>query len=171
MQCTGRVDDISLDYKTRKPKLTLLLNENVNIEEVQNVDKLSIELKKFRNKRSLDANSYMWVLLQEMADILNTTKDELYIEVLGRYGVFTHMVVKQNVVDRVKEEWRLCKELGEVTINGKMGIQLQCYFGSSTYDSKEMSVLINRVVNECKELGIDTLDETELLSLVKEWDK
>ena len=48
---------------------------------------------------------------------------------------------------------------------------MQCYFGSSTYDSKEFSVLLNGVVNEAKELGIDTLDELELGSMYKEWGK
>ena len=45
--------------------------------------------------------------------------------------VYLHTVVKPNVVERVKEEWKLVKEEGEVKINGQTGIQLQCYFGSS----------------------------------------
>ena len=102
---------------------------------------------------------------------LETTKDELYLIMLGKYGVFTHTVVKPNVVERVKEEWKLVKELGEVKINGQTGIQLQCYFGSSGYDSKEMSTLVNGVVNECKEQGITTLDELELDKMVSKWGK
>ena len=109
----------------------------------------------------------MWVLLQQLADKLETTKDELYLIMLGKYGVFTHTVVKPNVVERVKEEWKL----GEVKINGQTGIQLQCYFGSSGYDSKEMSTLVNGVVNECKEQGITTLDELELDKMVSKWGK
>ena len=67
-----------------------------------------------------------------LLDKLETTKDELYLIMLGKYGVFTHTVVKPNVVERVKEEWKLVKEeLGQVTVNGQTGIQLQCYFGSS----------------------------------------
>jgi len=132
---------------------------------------LSVEIKQHRVKRSLDANAYMWVLLSELAAALHTTKDELYLVMLERYGVFTHVVVKPNVVDRVKQEWRTVRELGEVTIKGQTGIQLQCFFGSSTYDTAEMARLIDGVVSECKEVGINTLTPAELALLKQEWGK
>jgi hypothetical protein len=132
---------------------------------------LEVEIKPYRNKRSLDANAYMWVLLSKMAAILHTTKDELYLQMLDRYGVFTHVVVKPNVVDRVKAEWRTVRELGEVKINGQTGIQLQCYFGSSTYDTREMARLIDGVVSECKELDIETMTPAELELLKNDWGK
>ena len=130
---------------------------------------LTVEVKQYRHKRSLDANAYMWVLLSKMAEVLKTTKDELYLIMLDRYGVFTHVIVKSNVVDKVKQEWRTVRELGEVTVNGQTGIQLQCYFGSSSYDTKEMARLIDGVVSECKELGIEILTPDELNALKREW--
>lgn len=132
---------------------------------------LSVEIKQHRNHRSLDANAYMWLLLSKMANVLHTTKDELYLLMLERYGVFTHIVVKPNLVDKVKEQWRTVLELGEVEVNGKKGIQLQCYFGSSTYNTKEMSVLIDGVVGEAKEIGIETMTPKELALLKDEWGK
>jgi|LSQX01.2.fsa_nt_gb hypothetical protein len=131
----------------------------------------TVEIAPLKKKRSLDANGYLWVLLQKIAEALHTSKDEIYLEMLARYGVFTHIVVKPNVVERVKDEWRTVRELGEVTINGKTGIQLQCFFGSSTYDSKEFSVLLDGVISEAKELGIETLSETEADRMIKEWGK
>jgi hypothetical protein len=83
--------------------------------------------------------------------------------------VNTHIVVKPHMVDKVKQEWRTVRELGEVTVNGKTGMQLQCFFGSSTYNTKEMSVLIDGVVSECKELGIETMTPDELAGLKNEW--
>lgn len=127
------------------------------------------EIKQYREKRSLDANSYMWALLKKMAEELDTTKDELYLEALSNYGVFTHIVVKPSVVEKVKQEWRTVRELGEVIINGRKGIQLQCYFGSSTYNTKEMSVLVDGIVSECKELGIETAIPDELARMKAEW--
>ena len=109
--------------------------------------------------------------MQKIAEVLHTTKDEVYLEMLSRYGVFTHIIVKPNVVDRVKAEWRTVRELGEVTINGKTGIQLQCFFGSSTYDSKEFSVLLDGVIHEAEELGIETLGQAEADRMIKEWGK
>ena len=106
-----------------------------------------------------------------MADILKTTKDELYLEMLDRYGVYTHIIVKPEVVDKVKSEWRTVRELGEVTVNGKTGIQLQCYFGSSSYDSKEFSVLLDGVLREAKELGIVVITKAEQELLVSQWGK
>ena len=90
---------------------------------------------------------------------------------LARYGIYTHVVVKPNVVDRVKAEWRTVRELGEVTINGQTGIQLQCYFGSSTYNSKEFSVLLDGVIGEAKEIGLDVADPNEVKNLLEEWNK
>ena len=130
---------------------------------------LSVEIKQHRERRSLDANAYLWVLLQQLAEVLDTTKDELYLQMLERYGVFTHIVVKPQVAERVKQEWRTVRELGQVTVNGKSGVQLQCYFGSSTYDSREMAHLIDGVVSECKEMGIETMPEEELKLLLTEW--
>lgn len=126
-------------------------------------------IKEHRNKRSLDANAYAWVLMDKIASILHTDKWEVYLEMLSRYGVFTHIIVKPSVVEKVKQEWRSVKELGEVTINGQTGIQLQCYFGSSTYDSKEMARLIDGIVSECKEMNIETLSPDKLDAMKSEW--
>lgn len=130
-----------------------------------------VEIKEHREKRSLDANAALWKMLSMMADKLHTNKDELYIEMLDRYGVFTHIVVKPNVVDRVKQEWKTVRELGEVTINGKTGIQLQCYFGSSTYDSKEFSTLLDGVIEEAKEIGIEFISKEDQIRMIQEWGK
>lgn len=132
---------------------------------------LSVSIAQFRQRRSLDANGFLWSLLGEMAAVLNTSKDELYLEMLARYGVYTHVVVKPHVVERVKAEWRTCRVLGEVTIKGQTGIQIQAFFGSSTYDSKEFSTLLNGVISEAKEIGISTITESEKQRLINEWGK
>lgn len=132
---------------------------------------LQLELKPVKKQRSLDANAALWVLLGEMAAKLRTSKDELYLEMLSRYGVFTHVVVKPNVVDRVKAEWRTVRELGEVTINGQKGIQLQCYFGSSTYDTQEFTRLLDGVISEARELGITLISDADRALMLAEWGK
>lgn len=131
--------------------------------------KLAVEIKQWRAKRSNDANAYFWVLCSKIGDVLQKSKDEVYLDLLGDYGVFTHVIVKPNAADRVRMEWRTVKDLGEVTVNGQTGVQLQCYFGSSTYDTKEMSRLIDGAVKEAKELGIETLTPAELEIMKSEW--
>jgi hypothetical protein len=172
MEFTGKIQNVSKDWQTGQFQITFTVNEAAAINEVnhiQSCEKLNIKAVKHRERRSLDANAYMWVLLQKMAEMLHQDKWNIYLEMLGRYGVFTHIIVKPNVVEKVKEEWRTVKELGEVCVNGTTGIQLQCYFGSSTYNSKEMSVLIDGVVSEAKEMGIETLPPEELERIKAAW--
>ena len=87
---------------------------------------LDVTIKKHRNKRSLTANGGLWMLLQRLAEVLGTSKDELYLQFLEQYGTFTHIVVKPSAVDKVKQEWRTVRELGEVTINGKKIMAKKC---------------------------------------------
>jgi len=167
-------NNIRLQYdENREAEIVLKAKGNINIDDLKCVitrgKELVADIKQYRRKRSLDSNSYMWILLSKMADVLKTSKDELYLQMLERYGVFTHVVVKPDVVQRVIQEWRTVRELGEVIINGTRGIQLQCFFGSHDYNSKEMSVLIEGVVSECKDLGIETVSTKELEVMKLAW--
>ena len=130
---------------------------------------LAVEIKQYRQKRSLDANGMLWAILQQIAEAIRSTKDEVYLQMLERYGQFTHIIVKPNIVEKVKHEWRTVRELGEVTVNGQTGIQLQCYFGSHSYDTKEFSVLLNGVIDEARALGIEVITEEEKSLLLQEW--
>ena len=174
MEFTGKVQNVSKDWQTGQFQITFSINEASAINEINSIKdckKLSVKAVKHRERRSLDANAYLWVLLQKMAEALQRDKWGLYLEKLGEYGVFTHIIVKPHMVEKVKEAWRTVKELGEVCVNGTTGIQLQCYFGSSTYNTKEMSVLIDGVVSEAKEMGIETLSPAELERMKTEWGK
>ena len=170
---------MAIAFSSEKPELSFSLDGKVNVtfkahkgllQALSALDgQIDVEVKKHRKKRSLDANAYMWLLLGEIADKLNSSKDEVYLTMLDRYGVYTHLIVKPNAVERIMQEWRTVRNLGEVTVNGTTGIQLQCYFGSSAYDTKEMSRLIDGVVYEAKELGIDTRTPEELSLMKEEW--
>ena len=131
---------------------------------------LVIEAKPYRKRRSLDANSYLWVLCEKIAQAVRSSKDEVYLELLERYGVFTHLIVKPAAVERVKQEWRTVRELGEVTVGNQVGIQLQCYFGSSTYNTKEMSRLLDGAISEADGLGIETATPDEVAKMKGLWD-
>lgn len=171
MNCVGKLIDYERDILTGATTL-VFATKGVDLEELEQIrkqDKLKIEAVKYNERRSLDSNAYMWVLLQEIAAAIHKDKWEVYLDMLERYGVFTHVIVKPQAVERVKETWRAVKELGEVTVNGTKGIQLQCYYGSSTYNNKEMARLLDGVVSECKEIGIETLTPEELNSMKESW--
>jgi len=141
-------------------------SDGMILSQLQECELLDVKIGKHRKNRSLTANGTLWMLLQRLAEVLGTTKDELYLQFLEQYGTFTHIVVKPNAVDKVKNEWRTVRELGEVTINGKTGIQLQCYFGSSTMNSKEFSRLLQGVIDECEAQGLETITSSEFQHII-----
>jgi hypothetical protein len=103
-----------------------------------------------------------------MAVVLHTSKEELYLRMLERYGEFTYIIVKENAVDMMSKQFRLVKNLGLKTVNGQSGIQLQCYFGTSTYDKAQMAHLLDGVISEAKELGIEFISREERERLIYE---
>lgn len=174
MEFKADIKDISTDWKTGKINITFqtdqksILNESDQLKDAP----LKVTANKYREKRSLDSNSYCWVLLQKIAEAVNSDKWSVYMKMLKRYSrSFTHIIVKEEAVERVKTLYRECIDLGEITVNGKKGHQLQVYFGSSTFDTKEMSVFIDGIVSECKELGIETLPPYKIEQMKSEWDR
>lgn len=173
MEFTGQIKGISNDFITGDVVISFSVNEKSTIlseyEKLKCCEKLRIEAKQYRNRRSLDANAYLWVLLQKMAEALRSDKWSVYLHMLKRYGQFTYIVVKPGAVEAVKKQWRECEEIGEIEVNGTKAVQMLCYYGSSTYDTKEMSVLIDGIVSECKELGIDTASPEEIRQMKERW--
>lgn len=111
-----------------------------------------------KEKRSLNANGLLWMCLGEMASALRADKWDVYLQMLKRYGTYTHVCVHPKAVEAVKKQWREVEEVGRGTVNGVESVQLLCYFGSSTMDSKEFSVLLDGVISEMKEMGLPTPD-------------
>ena len=133
--------------------------------------KLSVEAKKWRNKRSLDANALLWHCIGEIAGALRTDKWEVYLEMLKRYGKYTYICVKPNMVEAMKLQWRECEEVGEIDINGTKAVQMLCYFGSSTLDTKEFSVLLEGVISEMREMGLETPTSQDMKRALEEMEK
>lgn len=113
----------------------------------------------------------MWACLGELAMALNTDKWSLYLQMLKDYGQFTYICVKPNAVESVKKQWRECEEVGKIDINGSEAVQLLCYFGSSTYNTKEFSVLLDGIISEMKDAGIPTPTSQEMKRSLAEWEK
>ncbi len=175
MKSVGTIEDISIDYKTQKPKILLVLNERECISSLEELkeDKLSVEIKKYRNKRSLDANAYMWVLISKLEEKVNIPKDIIYKDAIRNIGVYEVIPVKNEAVDRFIEAWTK-NGLGWVCETTKSKLEgytnILAYYGSSTYNTAEMSRLIDLIVQECKQLDIETMSKSELDSLIESWD-
>ena len=174
---TGEIKDISIDYLTNKPQIILTLNERESLLSLEKLkgDKLSVEIKKWRKKRSLDANSYCWVLCDRIAKELSkesiVTKEQMYKDAISQVGTFEPMIIEEKAYDNFKRIWEK-QGLGfivqEVTRKDKC-IKVHCYYGSSTYDTKEMSLLIEIIVDLAKSLDIETKPKEEIESLLRSW--
>ena len=180
MQTTGIIEDISIDYKTRKSKISLLLDtkEIEVVEQLKNENKLNIEMKKYRKKRSLDANAYCWVLCDKIAKELSKdetilTKEKIYQDGILQIGTFEPMIIEEKAFENFKRIWErqgLGFLIQEVSKKDKC-VKVHCYYGSSTYDTKEMSLLINLLVELAKSLNIETKSHAEIKSLLESWNK
>jgi hypothetical protein len=137
-----------------------------------NGKELSVEIKPYRARRSLDANAYCWVLCQKLSEKLNCTKEDVYKEAIRKAGQFDFIAVTDKATEQFIKAWQ-SKGLGwyaealESKIDGCKKVMV--YYGSSVYDSKEMAHLIDYIVSECKEQGIETLPPWEVERLKKEW--
>lgn len=129
------------------------------------------ELKEKRQKRSLDANGMLWACLQEIAVAIKSDKWSVYLQMLKRYGKFDYILCRPRAVEAMKAQWREIEEVGEVDVNGQKAIQLLCYYGSSSYDTKEFSVLLDGVISEMKEIGLQPPPDKETKRLLEEWEK
>ena len=172
MECSGKLCEVSKDWMTGKFRLTFEVDEDVSSSiDTLSGQKLDISAKKHREKRSLNANGLLWKCIGDIAEALRADKWEVYLTMLKRYGKFTYIVVKEKAVDAVKAQWRECEVIGEITVNGQKAVQMLCYFGSSTLDSKEFSVLLDGVISEMKEMGLETPMQSDLKRVIEEYEK
>lgn len=125
------------------------------------------EVKPYRQKRSLNANAYAWVLINEMANRLRTSKDEVYQEMLKRYGQSKVISVLSEI--DISRFVKYYEEIGKGHVEGKEFTHYRCFIGSSEYDSREMAILIDGIVDEAQELGIDTLPPTAVERMKALW--
>lgn len=134
----------------------------------------TVILKEFRKKRSLDANAYLWVLLGKISAEVNIPPEEVYRNAIrdigGNYEVFP---VRNDIADRFEGIWShdhigwIAENIGPSKIEGYTNFR--CFYGSSVYDTKQMSRLLDVVIDECKQLGIETMTDRELSLLKEDW--
>ena len=132
----------------------------------QDKDKI-FDIKEHKEKRSLNANNYAWKLITEIANVLRKPKEEVYLEMLKSYGQ-CEMISIVSSVD-VKGYFKYYEEAGRSFLNGKEFTHYKIYKGSSEFNTKEMSILIDGIVQEAKQLGIETMTPSQLAELKSLW--
>lgn len=128
---------------------------------------LKLQATIYRPKRGLKANAYYWELLNELANVLNIENNELHFLLLQKYGQVEIVSVLAEI--DVSGYFKYYVEAGESVLNNKTFKHYKVYKGSSEMNSREMSILINGLVEECKTQGIETRPEEEVKSMLEAW--
>ena len=165
MECTATLQTLNRDWQSNKLIMTFAINEDVSnesIEEIRQCEKLSLVAKKWRQKRSLDANSYYWRLLTKLAKKVNTSNSEMHNQLLADYGypeMVGGMLVRTPIPDTEEAEKMVAqsstyhlKPTTQIVV-GKDKVAYRTYImmrGSSSYNTEEMSRLIEGLIYECK---------------------
>ena len=121
------------------------------------------EIKEYKEKRSLSQNAYAWKLITEIANKVNKSKEEVYLEMLKSYGQ-SEIISMLSTIDP-KGFFKYYEFIGTGIVNNKKFTHYKIFKGSSEYDSKEMSIFIDGVIQECTQLGIPTLTDEDIKSM------
>ena len=136
--------------------------------------KYDLTVKQHRKHRSLDANAYAWTLIDKLSAALHKKKSEIYREAIKNIGgVSESFCLPTAAAVRLAESWDDGSHLGRQAIIEDAIFEgcsnLTLFFGSSEYDTKQMSALIDSIIEDCKAVGIETLPPEKLAILKEEW--
>lgn len=134
----------------------------------QQPDKV-FEVIEHHEKRSLSANAYAWALINKIADALRKSKEEVYLQMLKDYGQSEFVSVLSSI--DVKGYFKYYEEYGKGHVEGREFTHYKVYKGSSEFDSKEMSVLIDGIIQEARQLGIETITPAEKERMIQEMER
>lgn len=171
MKSTCKIENVSLDYQDNKPLITLKVDnkEFIKTDEFNNLKdkKLMLDLDLPKQKRSLNANACLWELCTKLSEKLGTSKEEMYLMQLKKYGQSLLIPVLPDTKPNGYFKYYEFREKGK--INNKECDWYVVYKGSSEYTTKEMSILLEGTNNDCKELGIESIEEYKLNKYIEEW--
>lgn len=176
MRLRAREASAQVDYRSGDVLLTLRVarESRAAVDAVVNMrGELAVEVKQQRKARTLHANAYLWVVCDKVAQAVGSTKELVYREIVRRCGVFDVVAAQAEKAEGIIRGWE-CRGLGWVAetldgcrLDGCVWIAL--YYGSSVYDTVEFSRLLNEVLLEAKELGIDTATPDEVALMMARW--
>lgn len=130
------------------------------------------EIAKSRKKRSLDANAYAWQLITEISKATGYPKETIYRQAIAEGNHYVALNIRKDAFDDFQRTWGgrglgwVAEPVGEYADGTYLTF---AYYGSSAYDTKEMSDLIDRLIQDAKSLDIETLSDREIRLLKEEW--
>ncbi len=130
---------------------------------------LSVQVKTYRQKRSLSQNAYLWVLLDKLAAKVGRSKEDVYKIYIKDFGIFEPLPIRNNAVERFIANWSknglgwVCEVMGASKLDGYTTVF--AYYGSSTYNTAELSRLLEAVLHDCREQGIQAMPLSDVMLL------
>ena len=182
-ELTGKIEGFNIDFVTGNALLTLRLEDKQSgircYEDLKTAEKLSIKISKFREKRSLNANAYFWLLCGELAKKLSGekvkyTKEDIYRRSIKEIGVYKDWEdLSPADAKTLRHAWEM---LGTGWITEQVdfmpdgeNVIVRTYYGSSQYNKKQMARLIDNIVQDCQAVGIETRTPNEIAEMISLW--
>lgn len=178
----GTLKDISVDFITGKAVLNLQVQEKQSAmalwDDLRGKD-LAIKIGKYIEKRSGAANNYLWHLCGALADKLSDdgvpyTKDEIYREAVRARGIYRDQgELPLDFAKTSRTAWEL---IGTGWITEQVDFEpdgnkviVRYYYGTSCYNKKQMSRVIDWLVAECQQQGIETKTPDQIANMLSLW--
>lgn len=172
MKFRGKLQSIHKELLSNNYIVSFEMEEG-DLEQADKINgkELIVTAEPFKDIRSGEANRLLWECIGKIAKYENKDKWQVYIESLRKYGQYTYACLKPEAVEAFKENWRECEEIGELEINGQKAVQLLCYFGSSTYTTKEFAQLLDGVIQDLVDTGQDRPLSKEMKRALEQWNQ
>lgn len=178
METVGKITQIQMEYGTNTPVVSIALFGGSAVNEAAELkgEKVSIKIQKWRPKRSLDANSFFHVMVDKLRQSLKISFAACKNQLITSYGQVEYIdgeqvVIKTNIKPDVfaENETLHCKPVKVEVQKDREVWFYRVYRGSHTYDSREMALLIDGTVEECKAQGIETMTPDQIKELESKW--
>lgn len=169
-ELTGKLSNNVRLTEEGKTVITFELNERtVALDMVDALfgKELSVNVDEYKEKRSRNANNYAWKLITGMGNKLRMSKEDVYLMMLKRYGQSEMVSVLASVP--FGKFVKYFEEVGESELNSKLFKHYRVYQGSSEFDTKQMSIFIDGIVSEAKDLGIPTETPEQIARMKDLW--
>lgn len=176
----GKLKRAFIDPATGKTNITLEINDRVEAEALNFLGRcgqLRINLTKYSKRRSKDANSLLWACIGDIARETGSKKEEIYHQLLKDWGVSDFVVIRRTALARFMAcmggSIKFCEKLDLVPVGKKHeeGVQLQIFYGSSTYSVEQFQRLLEGCFEEMRNVGIQPPPQTDLIDYIEQMRK
>lgn len=166
----AQIVDFSLSFN-RKQRITLELEDDFRLTYDKLKDKpVDLSVKRWSEHRTLTANAYLWTLITQIGNAIRESKEDVYFDMLKAYGQGAAASVQEKDAERFCRSYKYHELIGESVLNGKTFKHYRFWVGSSEYNREEFTILLDGVIREAQNLGLETRPKEEIESLLKEFE-